>query len=665
MNYREKGKLFCNEINHILDVNKMKVAFVTGGGYAYDSIKYQNADNKGDFDFMIVYDNQSDIPKILELLEKSHFSFETKYLPLDCDLLRKKKIDIIRLSGNYLDTKSTINLVPRVLIEKICNFKEKVIIKKIAHNRNTSLFFAYGSDNSRIIINFIAPSFVTDNEDHYVHLDFSFVEKNNNIYLGILADAILKGFRENYDTINFKLLREKFIKNIHNYFYQNNIDSTCYINLFANNQYFPNYLKEKLLEEFNLFGQIRGKIEKSKKLNPIILTTDFNIDYPRKAFNFINNKPYKMTFTSYIEKMQNNEYNRQYLLDALGKFLGYLLSSNLQKNAYRGTIIDKILVYGVNDLYLPDYERYSLDSIIQAIINDLKNNSELLNNELIRNYLMICVNFLSKIMNERVDNILKKEKLSKEIYNQELSQEINIDTLSQLNSFNEVGTYHNYSSKVMPSYTDREAKFIESICPSKKARILDIMCGYGRLSNALVHDGYEDITGIDSEGYRFLGVIKDFKFIQADFKTYDFQKKYDLAYSLYNCYANLDDLDNIISKSHTLLDDNGILIIDYFNKIWRDSINPYFYKVLYDDGKYQLIIRRTYNKQKGDEVTYYELYDNHCLIKAWDFKQRFFSWQDVMEIINPNEWNYSLSNSSDLTTRTNEQKNVMVMRKKR
>ena len=40
-------------------------------------------------------------------------------------------------------------------------------------------------------------SFVTeDGEDHYIHLDFSHVEKNGNIYLGILSDAILKGFNK-------------------------------------------------------------------------------------------------------------------------------------------------------------------------------------------------------------------------------------------------------------------------------------------------------------------------------------------------------------------------------------------------------------------------------------------------------------------------------------
>ena len=49
MNYRDKGKLFCDEMNNLLSVNNFKMAFVTGGGYAYDSVKYQDGNKEGDF----------------------------------------------------------------------------------------------------------------------------------------------------------------------------------------------------------------------------------------------------------------------------------------------------------------------------------------------------------------------------------------------------------------------------------------------------------------------------------------------------------------------------------------------------------------------------------------------------------------------------------------
>ena len=509
MSYKEKGNKFCDEINHLLSFNNIRAALVTGGGFAYDSIKYYDCKNIGDFDFMIVYENEQDLPKILRIIEKTNFNYEDKYLDLDLELLLKNKIDIIRLSGKYLDIKSTINLVPKKIIEEICDFKSDLVIKKVAHNRNTSLFFAYGSDTSRIITNFISPSFVTDDgEDHYIHLDFSHVEKNGHIYLGILADAILKGFNENYDNINFKLLRKKFIENIHKFFFDNNVDSSCFVNLFSNNNYFPEYLKENLLEEFNSLGMIKGKIEKTRNLEPIIFTADFDIDYKSNPFNFITNKLFKTSFDKYIIEMQNNEYDRQYLLDAIGKFLGYLLSSKFGNEEYRGTIIDKILVYGVNDLYLPEFEKYTIDSIIKSIINDIREQSENLNNELIRNYLIVCTKFLEKVTNKPLKNIMIAEIINNEIFSVELDTEMKIEIINKLNSFNEIGTYHNYTSKVMPKYTINEAEFIESIFSDKSAKILDIMCGYGRLANQLAKSGYNNITGIDSEKYSFQNLFQ-------------------------------------------------------------------------------------------------------------------------------------------------------------
>lgn len=665
MNYREKGIKFCDEINQLLNNNNLNAAFVTGGGFAYDSIKYSDNKINGDFDFMIVYDNKKTISKILKLLEKSNFNFEEKYLNLDQKLLTQNKIDIIRLSGKYLNVKSTINLVSKKMIEKISNFESDLVIKKVAHNRNTSLFFAYGSDNSRIITNFISPSFITeDGEDHYIHLDFSHIEKNGNIYLGILADAILKGFNQNYDTINFKSLREQFIQNIHKFFLNNNIDSSCFINLFSNNNYFPESLKEKLLKEFNSLGKIEGKIEKTKNLEPIIFTTNFDINYKSEPFNFIKNKDYKISFDKYIVEMQNNEYDRQYLLDALGKFLGYLLSSKLGNKEYKGNIIDKILVYGVNDLYLPEIEKYSTISIIKSIISDIKNSTEKFNSELIRNYLIICMKFLEKITDRSLEYIMKDEDIDSDIFNVELDKEMKIQIINKLDSFNEIGTYHNYTSKVMPKYTVNEARFIESIFNDRNAKVLDIMCGYGRLANQLVNDGFNNVTGIDSEKYSFLGIPKDFIFINDDYLYYNFKGNYDYAYSLYNCYSNMEELLKNISKAHSILNDNGIFIIDIFNKEWRDSIAPDFYKELYNDDNYKLVIKRTYDTTNGDEVTLYELSYKGIIIKNWTFTQRFFNLNDVTNIISQTDWNCSLNNSNNLETRKNEQKNIMILRKK-
>lgn len=130
MDYKCIGEKFCNEINELLESHKMNASFVTGGGYAYDSIKYKSNDTKGDFDFMIVYDDYNTAKDLVFQLKQTNFKFEDKYLDMDLNLLKSNNIDIIRLSGNYEKIKSTINLVPVSLVSKICNFENELVIKK-------------------------------------------------------------------------------------------------------------------------------------------------------------------------------------------------------------------------------------------------------------------------------------------------------------------------------------------------------------------------------------------------------------------------------------------------------------------------------------------------------------------------------------------------------
>ena len=667
MTYREIGKQFTKEINKMLEEDAIKASFVTGGGYAYDSIKYTSDDIKGDFDFMIIYDEFDTVEKIISKLQKTSFEFEDKYLEMDLNLLKSSSIDIIRLSGYYKGIKSTINLVPISLIEKICNFQNELIIKKIAHNRNTSLFFAYGSNNTRIIVNFISPSFITnDNEDHYIHLDFSHIEKNNNIYLGILADAILKGFNKNYDALNFSCLRNIFIDNIHNYFKKNNIDASAYLSLFSNNIYFPDYIKEKLKYEFDSRGKIIGKTSNSKNNEPIVFTTMFETKYPKNPFNFINNKKYSMSFEKYILKMQDTEYDRQYLLDALGKFFGYLLSSTNGINMYSNeNIISEMDVYGTNDLYLKGIEKYTKESIIDSFIKCLLKNGEKYNRELINYFLIISVKFLSIITSKTTEEILNQYNISN-VFNLQLNPNMmEISNILKTNSFNELGTYHNYTSKVMPNYTSVECEFlVKKIGKQKDSLILDIMCGYGRIANMLKSFGYKKIYGIDSENYDFLNVSKDFTFINDDYLNHKFSILFEVAYSLYNCYGSNDYLQSIINKTYSILKHNGLFIIDCFNKSWRDEINPKFEKILYKDDNYVLIIKRDYDKRNGFERTWYELYYKNKKIKEYDYTQKFFTKDDVLSILDKNKWNSEFFDSLQLNSRTNSQKHVLVLRKK-
>ncbi len=667
MNYREKGYEFCNEVNNILKSLEFPTALVTGGGFAYDSIKYKNDEKRGDYDYMIVFEDKEHIETIIKELTSSNFSFETNYLNLDIELLLNGDIDIIRLSGNYLGTKSTINLVPISLINKLCNLESDITIRKIAHNRNTGLFFAYGSDNDRIIVNFLSSSFVTtDGEDHYIHLDFSNKVIDGNIYFGILSDAILKGFNDNYDTIGFGYKRKQMIQKINAFFGKHHIDNSLYLNLFANNNYFPIYLKEQLQNEFDSFGINKYSIKTTLLSKPPIIVTSSNItSYPSNPFNFVNNKKVKGNFLEYIKLMQNSEYDRQYLIDALAKFFGYILFNN--KNSLveynKDTLITDMSVYGNNDLFVENIKKYSIESIFKQLIKELKKYKSEFNPILYKEYLLMTINFLSVYLNVEINTIALKYNVDlDELLSKPLDRKMNIDVVEQLDSFEDIGMYHNYTSSVMPIYSKTECDFLEGLFSEKSAFVLDVMCGYGRIANELANRNYLNLYGVDLENYDFLKVDKDFRFIQSDIFKFNPNILFDYLYSFYNCYSSKEDLKRLLDKLRSISSNEAIIALDIFNKEWRDSIEEKFYKLLFDEKDKKLEIFREYDSKSGIETTKYVKSNFNGLKDIYEFSQKFFTKEEIIDLTTGFR-DYDIVSSFDVNSRKNNQKHILVLKR--
>ena len=231
---------------------------------------------------------------------------------------------------------------------------------------------------------------------------------------------------------------------------------------------------------------------------------------------------------------------------------------------------------------------------------------------------------------------------------------------SDARNFFEVNMAKDYASKKMQVITDKEVEFLKRCIPYYDSSILDVMCGYGRIGNRLFELGYHNLEGVDLGNFTFINEKKNFKFYNDDFYKWIPSKVYDYCYSLYNSYENLEVFLKTIDRCKLMLNENGILIIDIFNKEWRDSLPNTSYRVVYNDENEKVELFRYYDGLK--EKSIYRIIGKDG-IKEFSFSQCVVSKEMLYDII-PNCWDKIITDSSVENTRDDNQKNILILRKK-
>lgn len=109
---------------------------------------------------------------------------------------------------------------------------------------------------------------------------------------------------------------------------------------------------------------------------------------------------------------------------------------------------------------------------------------------------------------------------------------------------------------------------------NRDARILELCCGTGRLTIPIAKDGY-DISGVDyTPSMLDQAKVKaseaglEIEFIEADIRTMDLQRKYDLIFipfnSIHHLYRN-EDLFQVLDVVKNHLKAGGLFLLDCFN----------------------------------------------------------------------------------------------------
>jgi len=230
------------------------------------------------------------------------------------------------------------------------------------------------------------------------------------------------------------------------------------------------------------------------------------------------------------------------------------------------------------------------------------------------------------------------------------------------NNFFEINMIKDYNSNKMKHITENEVMFLKRYIPNKNSKVLDIMCGYGRLANSLYNEGYLNITGVDVDDYLFIPEKKLFKFIKTDYFNNNLKDIYDFCYSIYNSYPNINSFLEVIDRCENNIEKNGILIIDIFSKEWRDRLEKYSKRTLIDNKDFLVELEREYDEEY--ETSRYCIFNrNTDEKKEYQYKQCVISRDKLLECI-PSNWDATILNSKEEKTRDDDQKHILVLKRR-
>jgi SAM-dependent methyltransferase len=150
---------------------------------------------------------------------------------------------------------------------------------------------------------------------------------------------------------------------------------------------------------------------------------------------------------------------------------------------------------------------------------------------------------------------------------------------------------------------------------NKDAKILELCCGTGRLTIPIAEDGY-DISGVDyTSSMISQAKIKasnaglKIEFIEADIRTLDLKKKYDLIFipfnSIHHLYHN-EDLFKTFSIVQNHLKEGGLFLLDCFNPniqyiVEGEKEQKEIATYTTDDGR-EILIKQTMQYERKTQI---------------------------------------------------------------
>lgn len=203
-----------------------------------------------------------------------------------------------------------------------------------------------------------------------------------------------------------------------------------------------------------------------------------------------------------------------------------------------------------------------------------------------------------------------------------------------------------YFSEVInpPEKSDREAEAIWKLLSLRNgSSVLDIGCGYGRLTNRLAEKGGR-LTGLDISPVLLQKAESDaasthvnVEYVLGDMRSLPWQNRFDAAFMWYTSFGYFSDADNerVLQGAHSALRKGGLLSIDQDNRLHlqRDS-SPFVVQrdgdlrihLINDDALTdrrnleRIVVRNGCVSRSQISIRYYGFVDYVCLLRRTGFE---------------------------------------------
>lgn len=301
MNFLKRSEETIENLCNFLDKEIPSYSLLIGGSVGYESSKYDNENALGDIDLFVLIDEN--LTALFFEKVSEFFKLEIADIQLDQKLFNEHKLSIIRRKYLINDLEISFNLTSFSRLNKIYSEISSYQINKLAYSKTNLLFIANSLEGCSNLTLMLPQKINTQNGVILLVPDQSFILRNNQVYLGLFTDFILKGkiFRDY--ACKLIDIKNKIMLLIKPYIGNN---SDKFISILANNTKFSDAVREKLKIDFDniIFHEL--KEQKQECMNKTLyLELEENMAAKSEISQYITDKKLNINKEEDLVKLNN------------------------------------------------------------------------------------------------------------------------------------------------------------------------------------------------------------------------------------------------------------------------------------------------------------------------------------------------------------------------